>query len=205
MKLVICEKNIAAKRIAYILSQGDVRTQRIQNVPVYSFTKNNEPWTIVGLKGHILNLDYPEGYNQWMKVQPKDLITVEPCKKISEKAIASALKSLVEKNPYLIVATDYDREGELIGVEAIDLIKDFKAPLSSISRAKYSAITSYEIKHAFENLVGVDYHLSSAGETRQIIDLVWGVVLTRFISLTSHRLGKDFLSVSYTHLRAHET
>jgi len=43
--------------------------------------------------------------------------------------------------------------------------------------------------------VEVDYNLSNAGESRQVIDLIWGAVLTRFISLTSQRLGKEFLSI----------
>jgi len=195
MKLVICEKNIAARRIAFILSGGRVKNSHLGNIPVYSFTKNNEPWSVIGLKGHIINLDYPSGYNQWAKIPPFQLIEVEPCKKVSEKGIASALKMLVEDTPSLIVATDFDREGELIGVEVIDLLKSYNQNIMQIKRARYSAITPYEINTAFDNLTGVDYNLSSAGEARQIIDLVWGAVLTRFISLTSRRLGKDFLSI----------
>ena len=41
----------------------------------------------------------------------------------------------------------------------------------------------------------MDYYLAASGEARQIIDLVWGAALTRYISLTSGRLGKEFLSV----------
>jgi DNA topoisomerase-1 len=195
MKLVICEKNIAAKRIAYILSNGKAKSIRFGKTPVYEFVKDNETWRVVGLKGHIVNIDYPRGFNQWTKIPPRDLIDVEPCKKISEKAIASALKSLVDKNPFLIVATDFDREGELIGVEVVDLLKSYNKDISEIKRARFSAITNYEIKNAFDKLVDVDYNLSNAGEARQVIDLVWGAVLTRFISLTSNRLGKDFLSI----------
>jgi len=195
MKLVICEKNIAAKRIAYFLSEGKTKTRRIGTIPVYEFSKDNEPWAVIGLKGHILNLDYPSGFNQWTKIPPKELINVEPCKKITEKSIASALKSIVDKNPYLIIATDYDREGELIGVEVIDLIKTYQKDADQIKRAKFSAITQYEIANAFTKLEEVDYNLSNAGEARQVIGLVWGAVLTRFISLTARRLGKDFLSI----------
>lgn len=195
MKLVICEKNIAARRIAYILSNGKAKSRKLGIVPVYDFDKDDEQWTVVGLKGHIINLDYPSMFNKWMKIPPHELINIDPCKKISQKSIATALKSLVDKNPFLIVATDYDREGELIGVEAIDLLKEFNKNINRIKRAKFSAITNYEISNAFEKLTDVDYNLSYAGEARQIIDLVWGAVLTRFISLTSHRLGKDFLSI----------
>jgi len=195
MKLIICEKNISAKRIAYILSDGKSKSKRIGNTPVYEFTKNNEQWRVIGLRGHIINLDFPSGFNRWNNIKPVDLIDIEPVKKVSEKNIAASLKTLVDKNPYLIVATDYDREGELIGVEVIDLIKEYNKDISDIKRAKFSAITGYEIKNAFDKLTEVDYNLSSAGETRQVIDLIWGAVLTRFISLASHRLGKDFLSI----------
>ncbi|RZN15370.1 MAG: DNA topoisomerase I, partial [Methanosarcinales archaeon] len=39
------------------------------------------------------------------------------------------------------------------------------------------------------------FSLASAGECRQITDLVWGAALTRFVSLSSKRLGRSFLSV----------
>lgn len=195
MQLVICEKNIAARRIAYILSGGQSKSIHLDKIPVYSFTKNGEPWTVIGLKGHIINLDYPTGFNQWTKIPPHELIEVEPCKNVSEKGIASALKTLVKDTPSLIVATDFDREGELIGVEVVNLLKSYNPAITIIKRARYSAITPYEITTAFDNLTEVDYNLSSAGEARQVIDLVWGAVLTRFISLTSRRLGRDFLSI----------
>jgi len=195
MKLVICEKNIAAKRIAYILSEGKSKSTRLGRIPVYDFTKDNEAWKVVGLKGHIINLDFPSGFNKWNMVPPIELIEIEPLKKVSEAGIANALKSLVDKNPFLIVATDFDREGELIGVEVIDLLKQYNKEINQIKRAKFSAITNHEIKSAFEKLVEVDYNLSNAGESRQVIDLIWGAVLTRFISLTSQRLGKEFLSI----------
>jgi len=195
MKLVISEKNIAASRIAYMLSNGKSKSTRLGNIPVYEFTKDNENWKVIGLKGHIINLDYPANFNQWNKILPRDLIEVEPCKIVSEKSIAIALKSLVNKNPFIIVATDFDREGELIGVEAVNLLKQYNKDIKEIKRAKFSAITNYEITKAFENLTKVDYNLADAGEARQEIDLVWGAVLTRFISLTSNRLGKDFLSI----------
>jgi len=195
MRLVICEKNIAARRIAYILSGGSVKSTHLGQIPVYSFTKNNEPWTVIGLKGHIINLDYPSGFNQWNKIPPHQLIEVEPCKNVSEKGIASALKTLVKDTPSVIVATDFDREGELIGAEVVNLLRSYNPALHDIKRARYSAITPFEINTAFDNLTEVDYNLSNAGEARQVIDLVWGAVLTRFISLTSRRLGRDFLSI----------
>ena len=125
MKIVICEKNIAANRIAYILSGGKSKNKRLGKVPIYEFTRDNETWKVVGLRGHIINLDYPPKFNQWWSIPPSKLVDVEPYKKVSEKGIATALKSLVDKDPFLIVATDFDREGELIGVEVVNLLKEY--------------------------------------------------------------------------------
>jgi DNA topoisomerase I len=195
MKLVISEKQIAARRIAYILSGGKVKSTHHGQIPVYEFTRNDEPWSVIGLKGHIISLDYPPGFNQWTKIDPADLITVDPCKTVTEKQIAAALKTLVKEAPEVIVATDFDREGELIGMEVVDLLRGYNPNITKVKRARFSAITPFEINTAFDNLTEVDCNLSSAGEARQVIDLVWGAVLTRFMSLTSRRLGKDFLSI----------
>ena len=195
MKLVISEKDIAARRIAYILSGGKLKSSKLGKTPVYEFSKDNVTWKVIGLRGHIINVDFPAGFNQWHKISPMELIEVNPCKKVSEKDIAAALKTLVEQNPFLIVATDYDREGELIGVEIVDLLKEYNKNINQIKRAKFSAITTQEINEAFDKLVDIDCNLSDAGESRQVIDLIWGAVLTRFISLTTHRLGRDFLSI----------
>ena len=119
MKLVICEKNISARRIAYILSDGKSKSTRLGRIPVYEFTRNNESWKVVGLRGHIINLDFPKEFNNWNQVSPRNLINIEPVKKISEKSIGIAIKTLSDKSPFIIVATDFDREGELIGVEVI--------------------------------------------------------------------------------------
>ena len=52
-----------------------------------------------------------------------------------------------------------------------------------MSRARYSAFTKEEITHAFDNLVELDVNLASAGASRQDIDLIWGAVLTRYLTL----------------------
>ena len=124
MKLVICEKNISARNIANILSSGKTQIVRFGRTPVYEFKKNEELWYIIGLRGHIISIDYPSKFKWWKEENLMELINEEPCKNVSEKDISHSLKTLVKKNPYVIIATDFDREGELIGVEVINLIKE---------------------------------------------------------------------------------
>ncbi|HID26134.1 MAG TPA: DNA topoisomerase I, partial [Thermoplasmata archaeon] len=67
--------------------------------------------------------------------------------------------------------------------------------IKNIKRARFSSLTKTEILNAFSNPVDVDYNLATAAETRQIIDLVWGATLTRFVSMAAKQYGKDFLSI----------
>lgn len=100
----------------------------------------------------------------------------------AEKEIIRALKNLAKKADSIIIGTDFDREGELIGSDALRQIR-MVAPDVPASRARYSAFTKGEIDHAFSHLVDLDQDLADAGESRQYIDLVWGAVLTRYLTL----------------------
>ena len=99
-----------------------------------------------------------------------------------EKEIIRSLKNLAKKADSIVIATDFDREGELIGSDALSCIQEVN-PTAPVSRARYSAFTKEEITHAFSNLVELDTNLASAGASRQDIDLIWGAVLTRYLML----------------------
>lgn len=189
MHLIVTEKNITARKIAQILF-GSVKDKKVDGVSVYE----NDDTAVVGLSGHIVNIDFPAEYNNWQGKSPSDLIWAETETRYTQKKIASALKKLAGGAASVTIATDFDREGELIGVEAYSIIKEAN-PTIAFDRARYSAITKPEIEHAFANTVPLDFNLAAAGEARQKIDLVWGAALTRFISLSCGRLGNSFLSV----------
>lgn len=88
-----------------------------------------------------------------------------------EKAIIRSLKNLAKKADSIVIATDFDREGELIGSDALSCIKEVNQT-APVSRARYSAFTKEEIEGAFSNLVELDDNLADAGGTRQDIDLI---------------------------------
>lgn len=117
------------------------------------------------------------------KVPSLPYLVWAPIEKLpAEKQIIRALKNLAKKADFVIIGTDFDREGELIGSDALRHIR-MVAPDVPVSRARYSAFTKAEIDHAFSNLVDLDQNLADAGESRQYIDLVWGAVLTRYLTL----------------------
>ncbi|MCU0861709.1 MAG: DNA topoisomerase I, partial [Methanomassiliicoccales archaeon] len=191
-KLVISEKSNAAARIATILSSGSKRSTREKGVQVFSFDRDGDEWYVVGLRGHIIELDYPREMNDWERTPAKQLVYAAPVKSVRAHNIIEVLVELSRNADMVIIATDFDREGELIGMETVEQLN---VDPSKIKRAKFSALTKVEIERAFAELTKPDERLAEAAECRQIIDLAWGAALTRFISIASGQVGSNFLSV----------
>ena len=227
MRLIVTEKNDAAQQIARLLSEsGKPTADKVYNTPVFRFRVGGEDNVAIGLRGHILKVDFPErltfddeagwqGVTSEGELIPADipdglarppyavkrkpylsdgidlkgwkieslpyLVWAPIEKQPAEKEIIRALKNLAKKADTVVIATDFDREGELIGSDALRQIRQV-AQNVPVSRARYSAFTKAEIDHAFANLVDLDQDLADAGESRQYIDLIWGAVLTRYLT-----------------------
>ena len=196
MRLIISEKANTAKKVSQFLAEGPVKEGKHRSVPHQTFMWKGEETVSVGLKGHVLNPEYPEQYSNWQKVEPRELIDAEILKSVSEKGVADAVRSLSKKADRVVIATDFDREGELIGVEALSLVFEANPKLvDHVERARFSALTPGEVGRAFDELVEVSRDLAEAGEARQDIDLIWGATLTRWVSRATKRYGPAFLSV----------
>ena len=197
MRLIITEKNDAAKKIAAILSSDGVQAESYLKVPYYLFTDSDgQASTAVGLKGHVVQVDFPPEFSEWRKVEPRELIDAPLIKTETARSVVRTVQKLAADATSLIIATDFDREGELIGLEALNLAAEENAKLvRTVRRARFSALTPGEIKRAFSHLDHLSEPLARAGEARQDIDLIWGATLTRFVSLATGRLGSQFLSV----------
>lgn len=234
MELIITEKNIAAQQISRLLAQGGKpETDKVYNTPVYRFNRDGHECVAIGLKGHILGLDFPQEliYKKktgWVGLEedgevidapdvPKELptppwkskrrpyipeginlkgwkipslpyLTYAPIVKLpAEKDIIRSLKNLAKKADEIVIATDFDREGELIGLDAISVVREVNET-APITRSRYSAFVKKEIEEAFSpaKLTTLDYDLAHAGETRQYIDLIWGAVLTRYLTCVKY-------------------
>jgi DNA topoisomerase-1 len=204
MRLIVTEKNNSAQKIADILSGGEAKEEKSFKVPFYTWTdsEGNEQTTI-GLKGHVLNPAFPETYKSWQETDPRDLIDAPLIKEPTDKNVVKAIKKVAGGADDIIIATDFDREGELIGFEALQEIVEANPKLANdgpelgvgIKRARYSALTKEEIEEAFTNLSELSMPLANAGAARQDIDLVWGATLTRAVSRATRRFGSNFLSV----------
>ncbi len=226
MKLVVTEKNDAAKQIANLLGTKKPKQDKVYNTPVYKFDFDGDECIAIGLRGHILEPDFThelvykkrggwQGVTEdgelvkadvpatlpkppFKKKKPFTADGVElkawkmdalpylayaPIQKLpKEKDIIRSLKNLAKKADSIIIATDFDREGELIGADALACCREVN-DTAPVSRARYSSFTKPEIKAAFGNLVDMDTDLAEAGATRQDIDLIWGAALTRYLTI----------------------
>ena len=157
-------------------------------------------WYAVSSEGEVLPADVPDGLARppfkkkkpfledgvdikgW-KVPSLPYLVWAPIEKLpAEKGIIRALKNLAKKADSVVIGTDFDREGELIGSDALSQVLEVN-PSVPVTRARYSAYTRAEIDHAFANLVELDQNLADAGESRQYIDLIWGAALTRYLTM----------------------
>jgi DNA topoisomerase-1 len=127
MHLIIAEKNIAARRISSILSEnGRVATDRDGGVNTYRFND----CVAMGLRGHVVEVDFEPGYTNWRSEvhTPRTLIDARTIKKPTEKRIVNLIKKLAKKAVLVTIATDFDTEGELIGKEAYELVRECPSP-----------------------------------------------------------------------------
>ena len=204
MRLIITEKNNSAKKIAEILSGGAAKADATYKVPYYTWTADGEGEQMaVGLKGHVMGVAFPEGYSNWQQTDLHELIDADLVPEPTDKNVVKAVRKLAKEADSIVIATDFDREGELIGLEALTQVLDVNPDVAEaelearppIKRARYSALTKEEIERAFSELDALSYDLAYAGSARQDIDLIWGATLTRAVSLATRRFGSNFLSV----------
>lgn len=110
MKLIITEKPLAAEKIAEILSKKRAKKQFVEKAPVWSW-KEAEEIIVIPMKGHIMNVDFPEGYQNWSRTDLNKLADAPVEYKPGEIAHVNAIANCAKKADSAVLATDYDVEG----------------------------------------------------------------------------------------------
>jgi len=194
MKVIISEKAIAGERIASFLADGDVKQQNVSGARTFQFNWKGEEIILVPLRGHISDVEFPKSYSNWMSTDFKELASAKVLYSKKEYRIIDGIRAVAPDAEEIIIATDADREGEAIGLEAIDYARSTNKGIK-IKRAYFSAITKEDMDKSFSELEKFDFNFAYSANARRELDLIWGAVLTRYISIASGQLGKNFLSV----------
>jgi len=185
--LIITEKPQAAAKIAAALSGGRDRKQSDNGIPYYEFNRDGNNIIVACAVGHLFSLSqdikgsgYPIFEVSWKP-------NFEVRKKDFTKKYYSNLIHLVKRAREIIVATDYDIEGEVIGYNVVRFI----ARQKDAKRMKFSSLTANELEEAFKKVSPtIDWGQAIAGETRHYIDWFYGINLSRALMNSIKSTGK---------------
>ncbi len=187
-KLYICEKPSQARDIARVLGASQKQEGFIDSADV----------TVTWCLGHLLETAKPDHYNDSLKPWRIEKLPVIPEKwhmvpVARVKKQLTVVKRLIKQSKHIIIATDADREGELIAREVMDYC-NYKG---LIERLWLSALDERSIKHALMRIKpGSDtLNLYHAGLGRQRADWTVGMNMTMATSALFGKYGEGVLSV----------
>ncbi len=184
MRLFLCEKPSQGKDIARVLGAGQ------RGSGYYSGTGVIVTWCI----GHLIEAAPPEAYGEQYKRWSLQQLPIIPERwRVEPKAATAAqlkiVKQLVSQTSELVIATDADREGEMIAREIIDLC-GYRGP---IQRLWLSALNDASIRKALGALKPSNETLPlyAAALARSRADWLVGMNLSRLFTLLGRQAGFD--------------
>ncbi len=192
--LGISEKPQAAQRIARALDKNNKpELNRIKNVPVYLCERDGIKIVIAPALGHLFALssisktwNYPVLDYEWRP-------NYEVNKSAKTKNFVDVFKSLSKKATDIIVMTDFDREGEVIGY----LILKYIFGKDQAERMKFSTLTRRDIIEAYDNREKtLDTGFLNSGLIRHYVDWLYGINYSRALSLAFKRVSGRFKTIS---------
>ncbi len=185
--LIITEKPQAAAKIAAALSDGKARTHSDAGVSTYEFEKNDKHIIVACAVGHLFSLSQDVKGSNYPIFEVSWKPNFEVRKKDFTRKYYANLSRLIKRASEIMIATDYDIEGEVIGYNIVRFIAHQK----DAKRMKYSSLTKDELEEAFKNASPtIDWGQAIAGETRHFIDWYYGINLSRALMNSIKTTGK---------------
>ncbi|USN45222.1 MAG: DNA topoisomerase I [Candidatus Woesearchaeota archaeon] len=188
VELIIAEKPNAAQKLATALADtGSLKKQKTGTVTVYSLSHNKIPIKIVAAVGHLYTVtekkksfSYPSYAVEW---KPTYLVDKEAA---FTKKYLDVIKKEAEKASSFTVACDYDIEGEVIG---LNIVK-YACKQKDASRMKFSTLVKEDLIEAFnKRQKHLDWGQAHAGETRHVLDWLYGINISRALTNAVKRAG----------------
>jgi len=179
--LIITEKPQAALKIANAL--GNPRKLSRKGVSYYAIKKDGKKIIVAAAVGHLFTLTSKEKGFPIFNISWRADFKKNPW---AEKYY-TLLKKLIKNASELIIATDYDIEGEVIGWNIIRFI----AKQKNAKRMKFSTLTREELKKSYENPeASINWGQAIAGETRHFLDWMYGINLSRALMSAIKKAGR---------------
>jgi len=184
-ELIITEKPQAALKISSVLGKSVQRN--IGSVPYYEVDRNGKKIVVACAVGHLFSLAQVSQRSGIPVFDIKWVPNYMVRKGDFSKKYYDVLLGLIKNAGSLTVATDYDIEGELIGLNVVRFIGSQK----DASRMKFSTLTEKELNDSYEKKsVTLDWGQAIAGETRHYLDWFYGINLSRALMNALRAIGK---------------
>lgn len=155
--------------------------------------------------GHLLQLSEPADYDEKYKTNSMDVLPIDPPAfkyKLSDKKENeykakqfNNIHKIFKNNTVgeVIIASDYDREGERIVRSILEMIKYN----GNLSRVKYSAQDTISLKFALQNKMpgSKTKNLDNSGKARTIADWLFGMNFSRAMTAANKGMVSTNLNV----------
>jgi DNA topoisomerase-1 len=195
--LVITEKPDAARRIALAVDkQHKPIRMGVDGVPCYA-AENNGRIIVVPALGHLYTVAgersgrdfYPIFAFRWV---PR-FLAERGAGRI--RVWLNSISKLARDAGSFVDACDYDIEGSLIGYSIMKYACGNKEKVSK--RMKYSTLTEEELERSYvELLPSLDFPLIEAGKTRHEVDWLYGINLSRALTIAAKKASGRYETLS---------
>ncbi|MEM3703616.1 MAG: DNA topoisomerase, partial [Candidatus Bathyarchaeia archaeon] len=195
--LIITEKPDAAQRIASALDlKGKVEKMEDNGVPFYVAERDRQIIVVPAI-GHLYTVAeersgrnyYPVFSFKWV---PRYLAE-RGAKQI--RVWLETISKLAKDADVYIDACDYDIEGSIIGYCILKYACGNKEHIAK--RMKYSTLTKEELEKSYTELLPkLDFGLIEAGKTRHEIDWLYGVNLSRALTIAAKDWSGRYATIS---------
>ncbi|MCX8151154.1 MAG: DNA topoisomerase I [Candidatus Bathyarchaeota archaeon] len=195
---VITEKPDAAYRIANALDDKGKAERLVEKGIPYFIAYRKEKIVVVPTLGHLYTVTQ-SGKEQGSRY-PVFNIKWAPLYQVKRKADRSriwlqVISNLAREANRFIDACDYDLEGSIIGYCILKYACGEKQSVAK--RMKYSTLTKEELQRAYDSLLpNLNFALIESGLTRHEVDWLYGVNLSRALTLATKRIGGYYATLS---------
>ncbi len=192
-ELIICEKPSTMEKLASALSDGKTVKKAEQGVSYYELTHNKMPIVIASAVGHLFTVTEKEKSFKYPSFDVEWQLTADVDKTAAySRKYANVIKKLAKGARICTVATDYDIEGETIGLNIVKYL----CMRSDANRMKFSTVTAEDLKEAYsEKSNTLDWGQANAGTTRHILDWMYGINMSRALTNAVKSAG-SFMNLS---------
>jgi len=177
VSVIVAEKPSVARRI-----RGAIKAERI---------------LVTSVKGHILDSEFPEGFG-WRECSPSKLFDVRSFRdEVRDAESVAELKRIFKDAELLIIATDNDSEGELIGAEILKIWREVRGD-APYRRMRFNSTSYDELRRAWRDLEDdLNWRWVKKALFRQRFDLISGAAFTRLLTLAARRHDRNVRLISW--------